>query len=334
MNKILSLLFLTFIVGKVSAQQITLLEEKPGISIRGLSVLNNSIAWISGTKGTIAQTSNGGKTWQWLTIPNYTNRDFRDIELIDAHTAIIMAIDTPAVILKTSDNGKHWEKVLEDKTPGMFLDAMSQKGKKIIVVGDPIQEELYVVASHNLGKSWNRLKKYPSKYGCFASSGTNIAWLDHNFFIVTGGFQSHLWYKNKSNELPLTKGKETTGANSIAINPYKKSEIAAIIVGGDFNNKERSDSNCILVTRDFLKNQNPIHLKQPLNNPKGYKSCVEFINNNTVIATGTSGTDISLDQGYHWKHISDKPFHVIQKAKNGSLILLAGPNGNIAKLEL
>jgi hypothetical protein len=33
----------------------------------------------------------------------------------------------------------------------------------------------------------------------------------------------------------------------------------------------------------------------------------------------------------NWKHISDQSFHVVQKAKKGNSIFLAGKNGVIAR---
>ncbi|MFT4203530.1 MAG: YCF48-related protein [Chitinophagaceae bacterium] len=317
------------------AQKITELTNKPGISIRGLSVLDNDHAWASGTKGAIAQTDDGGKNWHWFQVPGYENRDFRDIEVLDSNTAVVMAIDTPAVLLRTTDKGRHWEKVMEDTRPGMFLDAMDFDGKNAIVVGDPLDGKIYLAKSKDYGKSWQPIRKaFPSQGGCFASSGTNIVWRNGDYLTVTGGWESFLYWHGHVLALPLTKGKETTGANSIAVNPDPKANISAVVVGGNFNDKERSDSNCVLVQRTFFQTPNTNSLAQPAQQPKGYKSCVMYMDRQTLIATGTSGTDISVDQGSHWTHFSDQPFHVVQKAKNGNLVLLAGPNGTIAALDL
>lgn len=326
--------FFLFFHALGTAQTIVPLTSNVGVSIRGLSILDDRNAWISGTKGTIGQTSDGGNHWNWLQVPGFENRDFRDIELIDTNTAVIMAIDTPAVILRTTDRGLHWSKVLEDKRPGMFLDAMSFSGKKAVVIGDPINGQLYIAQSENGGKTWKELEATPpSENGCFASSGTNIAWRGPDYFSVTGGIQSMLYWNNSNNTaLPLMQGKQSAGANSIAINPDLKAKIGAVIVGGDFNNKEKSDSNCILVVMPSFQNRK-MQFEKPEQAPQGYKSCVVFINRQTLIATGTSGTDLSNDEGLHWIHFSEIPFHVVQKAKKGNLILLAGPNGTIARLE-
>jgi hypothetical protein len=50
------------------------------------------------------------------------------------------------------------------------------------------------------------------------------------------------------------------------------------------------------------------------------------------LACGTSGVDISKDRGNNWELISKDGFHVVQKAKKGNTVFLAGSNGRIAQL--
>ena len=66
--------------------------------------------------------------------------------------------------------------------------------------------------------------------------------------------------------------------------------------------------------------------------PHGYRSCVIYLSEETLITCGTSGVDISKDGGKNWLLISKEGFHVVQKSKNGHAVFLAGSNGRIAKL--
>ena len=56
----LSFLFLSLLL---QAQHIEILQQGTHTSIRGLSVVDDHIAWISGSKGYISITNDGGKTW-------------------------------------------------------------------------------------------------------------------------------------------------------------------------------------------------------------------------------------------------------------------------------
>src|SRR5689334_5547680 len=108
----------------VKAQHIEVVHSGRGVSLRGLSVVSDKIIWVSGSGGTVGRSTNGGKDWQWIVLPGYEHSDFRDIEAFDATEAVILAVGEPAVILKTNDAGRSWQKVYENNTKGMFLDAM------------------------------------------------------------------------------------------------------------------------------------------------------------------------------------------------------------------
>jgi len=330
----ISLLLIT-INGFAQKAIINILDSGKKTSIRGLSVVNDDIVWASGSNGTVARSTDGGKTFEWLTVAGYEKRDFRDIEAFDANTALIMGIAEPAIILKTKDGGKSWYKVFEDTTKGMFLDAMDfDESGNGVVIGDPINNQMFKAFTQDGGSHWFTLQlvdplfKLNEGEAFFASSGTNIKHTgnkDYPLLHVTGGTFSRLFYREKYYTLPLLQGKESTGANSVAINANEKK---AIVVGGDFTSDTSVKDNCILIElkkeTTFLKPQTP---------PHGYRSCVEYITNNKLITCGTSGVDISNDGGMNWLLISSQSFHVCQKAKKGSKVFLAGANGKIAILE-
>src|SRR5689334_15833398 len=124
-------------------------------SLRGLSVVNDNIAWVSGSNGTVGKTTNGGKNWKWFTVKGFEKMDFRDIEAFDAVTAVIIAVAEPAYILKTDDGGESWKVVYENKTKGMFLDAMEFWNEESgIVVGDPLNGKFFIARTFDGGTSW------------------------------------------------------------------------------------------------------------------------------------------------------------------------------------
>jgi len=322
-----------------SNNPLQILEQGRKTSIRGLSVVSNKIIWVSGSGGSVGKSVDGGKSFKWMTIKGYEKRDFRDIEAYNHKTAIIMAIAEPALILKTIDGGENWYKVFEDSTKGMFLDAMNAEAKTIQVIGDPINGKAFFAMSNNLGETWetNKLDGIALNEGeaFFASSGTNlqISKSSNTFkkgsFMVTGGKVSRLLNARDQRDqfpLPLLQGKESTGANSIAVSPSGKH---SFIVGGDFAKDTLRAGNSIAV-----RLEPSIQFKEPTTPPFGYRSCVIYLNNQTLVACGTSGVDISKDGGMNWENISTQSFHVVQKAKNGNAIFLAGGGGRIAKLTI
>ena len=321
--------FLTFICITAHAQQIKIVNTGTKTSIRGLSVVNDKIIWVSGSNGMIGKSIDSGNAWKWIQVQGFEKTDFRDIEAFDENIAVIMGVDSPAYILRTIDGGQTWKLVYENNTKGMFLDAMEfwneQSG---IVVGDPINGKFFIARTFDGGDTWQTIPKvkYPvadSGEACFAASGTNIRKLGNDAAcFVTGGLHSRLFIKDKIIELPIIRGKETTGANSIAI----KNKKTFIVVGGDFNTPDSTYKNCV-ISNDAGKTWT-----YPITPPHGYRSCVEYLNKKQWIACGINGVDISNDDGHTWKWISKESFNVCRKAKDGKSVFLAGGKGNIGKL--
>ena len=333
-----SIFFFCFpLAGALHAQTVNLLSAGTKTSIRGLSVVTDKIIWASGSNGMVGNSVDSGHTWKWIVVKGFEKRDFRDIEAQDAATAIIMAVGEPACILKTVNGGETWKLVYENKTPGMFLDAMEfwneQSG---IVIGDPIGGRFFIARTFDEGNTWHELPfdKLPvadSGEACFASSGTNIRKLDRSeACFVTGGLRSRLMSGRNPVDLPLVQGRESTGANSVAVRDDRKLKNSnyLVVVGGDFKTDTVSTQNCAVT-----KNGGKTWLV-PSSPPHGYRSCVEFISHDRLICCGTSGVDISDDGGMAWRLISGEGFHVCRKAKNGKAVFLAGANGKIGKLML
>ena len=317
-----------------SAQKIQVLTQRAKVSLRGLSVVNDQIIWASGSQGSIARSTDGGKTFKWLTVKGFEQRDFRDIEAFDSNTAIIMAVAEPAIILKTKDGGKSWYKVFEDSTKGMFLDAMDFDGKNGMVIGDPIDKFAYLALTEDYGEHWQKITKHALKdtlspgEAFFASSGTNLTLRTMPgekpyLMYASGGVKSAFYFDSKKQPLPLIQGAQSTGANSFALNSITKQ---LVVVGGDFTHDKDTTGNCA------LSNDKGKTWVRPSTPPHGYRSCVAYITGRKLITCGTSGVDISNDGGVNWSLISTESFHVCQKAKKGNRVFLAGKDGRVAVL--
>ena len=331
-NKIIILTLVNFLFfTHSSAQSVRVLSSGDKVSLRGLSVVDDKVVWVSGSGGKVGRSVDAGKTWKWHSVKGFEKNDFRDIEAFSETSAIIMSVSEPAYILKTDDGGESWKVVYQNNTKGMFLDAMDFYDKLSgVVIGDPINDVFFISKTSDGGNTW---KDLDSSYcpvaekgeACFASSGTNIRMLDkNNFLFITGGSRSDLITGFKKANMPLEQGKESTGANSIAIKDYN----TFIVVGGDFSTKDSCRNNAVYST-DAGTTWN-----HPSEAPHGYRSCVEYISGNTWICCGLNGVDLTVDNGKTWKLISKESFHACRKAKNGKTVFLSGNNGNIGVLVL
>ncbi len=337
MKNILFLIFFFLQTHCVLSQVVQSLHTGKNTSLRGLSVVDEKIFWASGSNGMVARTTDGGASFNWVSVAGFEKRDFRDIEAFDSNTAIIMAVSEPAIILKTTDGGKSWKNVFTDSTPGMFLDAMDFNGGRGVVVGDPIQGSVYIATTEDYGEHWQILKTADTCHAMnegeafFASSGSNVVVVKksnraYQPLFVSGGKISRLFIGQSCFQLPLQMGRNSTGANAMALSPSGNN---GIIVGGDFANDKRSDSSSVLF--NLGKSVMFSIPQRPLN---GYKSSVVYISEKKLVACGTSGVDYSSDGGLSWRLTTDTGFHVVKSARKNKVVFLAGSNGRIAKLVL
>jgi photosystem II stability/assembly factor-like uncharacterized protein len=330
MHKITSTFFLTTIMLLLStlllAQRLEILQQGNPTSIRGLSVVNNKIAWVSGSNGYVALTTDGGKAWTWQQVKGYEKSDFRDIEAFSDKEAVIMSSGTPALILKTIDGGINWNVSYRNTDSVYFLDAMDfDTSNHGFVMGDPINGKFLVMETKDGGTTWisyngpDALKDQAA----FAASGTCLV-TNKLFAIVTGGVSADIIMRKPKGvqwqriPVPINHGQSAQGAFSVAVG---KNQL--IIVGGDYQKYKKQDSTACFSTDKGLT----WYLSDTF--PSGYQSCVEYIDQNTFISTGTPGTNITTNGGKNWIKIDDVGYNVCKKAKHGNVVLLAGDKGKI-----
>jgi photosystem II stability/assembly factor-like uncharacterized protein len=329
-HKITLLFLLVLFAARSMAQHIEVLQQGKPTSIRGLSVVDDNVAWISGTKGTVAITTNGGKTWDWQQVKGFENADFRDIEAFSSKEAIIMSSGTPALILKTTDGGQNWKVKYKNTDTAYFFDAMDFSDRLHgYVLGDPIDSKFVLMETKDGGETWNTFKKCPNAIkdeAAFAASGTCLRVNRTKINIVTGGSRSQLLeYSVSSNlwdysPLPIVSGKSSQGAFSFA---WSANGSTRVFIGGDYANDKKTDSvACYLTGKSNL-------IKSPGQGPAGFQSCLEYISGEIFLSTGTPGSNLTTDGGKIWNKIDDASYNVCRKAKYGKLVLLAGNDGKI-----
>jgi len=301
---------------QINAQTIQLIEQTipKEASFRGLSVVNEQVAWASGSGGTVLRTINGGDTWVDVSVPGADSIQFRDIEAFDAKTAIIMGISSPAKFYKTEDGGLHWELVYLNEHPDIFFDAMdfwdAQNG---IAFGDAMDGHLAVVTTTDGGNSWNeidytKIPESPKGEGGFAASGTCLTTLGSSTVWIGLGSPASRVFKSEDKGLTWTvvettmkRPKPTGGIFSLAFT----SPTYGIAVGGDYEDDKDKSLNAAITT-DGGTTWNVLTENQP----NGYRSVVANIpNTEWWIAAGTSGVDVSKDNGKTWEAVSKEGFH-------------------------
>lgn len=348
-NNVFIVFILMLLSSMTRSQEIQLLDSsQTGVSYRGLSATKEGALWVSGSKGTIGKSVDGGETWEWVNPKGYAKRDFRDIVAFNTKTAVTIAVDSPGVILKTTDGGISWKEVYFNNNPGIFLDDLCfQDSLNGICAGDPMADgKMVLIHTQNGGDSWetfpeNMRPELEKGEAMFAASGGNMVALPkgnkYDYALVTGGMKSRLWYlslpgsKNppEAVSLPIVQGEAYTGANAII-----RHEGDFLIIGGDFSNPRKNQN-------IFFSTKNGRNFDKP-NQPNGYKSGMAATGRH-LISVGTTGVEWLYETGNSkanhpamksWVTVSELPFHVVGHAAGTGTFFMAGPGGRIARLDL
>lgn len=314
-----------------STYELQPLDAPPITSVRGMSVVSDDIMWISGTDGKAGRTTDGGINWQWFSVPGHDSSDWRSIVAFSAERALLLNAGEPAFIMLTTDGGSSWQQVYKNTAKGIFFDGMTftntQEG---MAIGDPIDGRFTIIRTSNGGTSWepaatDDLPTAQHGEAIFAASGTSVFTIPGGRTgFVTGGTDSRFFVYGKQWQaipLPMAQGLSSTGAFSAAF----RNASEGVAVGGDYRNDTLVAGNCAL-THDGGLSWEPSPVP-----PAGFRSCVQYVSEKLLIATGTSGTDVSDDGGLHWRNISRDGYHVMGVTQSGNKIWLAG-SGKLARL--
>jgi len=308
------------------------------LSLRGIFAWDGDVVWVSGSRGGVYRTSDGGKRWNKVNVPGGENLDFRDIHMLNRKTIILMSAGPgdKSRIFKSADNGNSWQTRFINPHENGFLNSIQFVTAKIAyAVGDPLESRLYILASRDGGDSWQELpmtqrpETLNGEAG-FAASGTCIALYRDMIWIGGGGPKARIFKsadKGKTWQVfdtPILYGKNSSGIFSVH---FKDAE-NGMVVGGDYQ-EESATLKTAALTYDGGKTWRLVGSKS-----LPFQSCVEVISRQGkggYVTTGPAGTFVT-ETGVLWNRIGQQGFHSLSVTSKGDIVWLAGSKGRVAKL--
>ena len=307
------------------------------VRLRGVSAVSSSVAWASGAGGTVLRTSDGGRRWQRRPVPGAESLDFRDVDALDATTALVLSIGPGEAsrIYRTEDGGATWEERFRNTDPKAFFDAMgfgdAQHG---VAFSDSVDGRFVVRTTTDGGRTWiavppERLPPALPEEGAFAASGTNVAMLGADRIWI-GTSKSRVLRSTDGGRnwsvdaTPLATG-QATGIFSIAFRDPSN----GIVVGGNYQQEDDARDN-LAVTADGGRTWT----RPSGSGLSGFRSVVAWLpgRGRSLLAIGPRGSDWSAADGRAWRPAGGEGYDALSISPRGDVGWASGAGGRIARV--
>lgn len=331
----MKLLFASLITIGAFAQTWTLQTSGTTASLRGVSAVSPTVVWASGSRGTWLRTTDAGKTWQTGQVPDAPDLDFRGLRGFDDRTAILMSSGSgdKSRIYKTNDGGAHWTLLFTNPDAKGFLDGIVfWDARRGIVLGDAVDGRMTVFTTTNGGEHWVRRQTPPAaaNEGAFAASNSSVELLGKKeVWFGTGGRGAGRIYHSKDAGVTWTvtatairNDTASAGIFSVAFRNARH----GMAVGGEYSKDKETLGNIVRTSDGGLTWATP-----PGAAPHGFRSAVIYLPARKMwIAAGTSGSDLSIDDGVTWKQFDEGSFNALSSV--GGALWAVGAKGRIGLL--
>jgi photosystem II stability/assembly factor-like uncharacterized protein len=323
----------------VSARDLSWLVTATGTGerLRGVSAVSRSVAWVSGTAGTVLRTTDGGASWASVGPAETSTLQFRDIEATSAQHAVILSSGsaTESRIYITDDGGASWTESFRNQDERAFYDCITftspQRG---LALSDAVDGAFRLLETDDGGRSWALVNPdgmpaaLPNEFAFAASGQCLTSDVDQSTYLGSGGqsparvFSSsnggHTW---SVTEVPVV-GAPSAGVFSVRF----RDRLTGVAVGGDYANPTAA-----IGTAAWTADGQTWQPASPT--PSGYRSGSAWLPNahDVAIAVGPSGSDVSVDEGRRWTSFDAGSFDSVACAPDGGC-WASGEQGRVAHL--
>jgi len=319
--------------------RLTHLVSSTDALLQAVSVVDESVVWVSGHRGTVLRTTDGGQSWERLAVQGADSLEFRDVHASSAREAWLLSSGPGDVsrVYHTTNGGSSWRLLHQNPDSSGFYDCMdfTEAGSGILY-GDEVDGGLVVLRSAD-GRSWNRVpaSALPSAQegeGGFAASGTCVlAGPENRAWIGTGNADSSRVLRTTdggvtwaSSPVPLAAG---SGAGIVSL--ARDSTGVLYALGGDIGNPDAEPAP-VAVSNDEgatwrLTGATPLA-------GAVYGAAASPVFPGTLVAVSPRGLAVSRDGGASWQLASSERFWAVAFAPNG-IGWAVGPRGAIVQLD-
>lgn len=305
--------------------------------LRGLSVVSGSVAWVSGTGGTVLRTTDSGSTWASIGPADARALPIGDIEASSRDHAVALSNGSgaDARIYVTDDGGKSWTESFRNDDDRAFYDCMAFSSPlRGLALSDPVDGAFRLLETKDGGHHWALVTPdgmpaaLPNEFAFAASGACLTVGQGESTYLGTGGqsparvlTSRNLGHNWSVAEVPVA-GAPSAGVLSVQF----RDRGVGVVVGGDYGNAQSA-----VGTAAWTTDGSTWHPSSPT--PSGYRSGAAWLpmHHTVAVAVGPSGSDVTLDEGHGWTPFDTGSFDSVGCSPDGAC-WASGEQGRVARL--
>jgi len=311
--------------------------------LQAVSAPSERVAWVSGHAAAVLRTTNGGETWERLTVPGAAadSLQFRDVHAVDAHVAYLLAAGPGARsrIYKTTDGGRRWLPQFTNTDSSAFYDCFAfWDAGRGVAFSDAVAERFIVQVTEDGGSHWTPVPEeaLPPAHageGAFAASGACVVTLAERFaWIGTGAADTARVLATRDGgrswhivATPIVGG-NVAGIAALAF----RDTLHGMALGGRLGNPAGWSDN-VAVTADGGRSWQLAG--RPTFPGAVYGATAVPGRGVMTVAVGPKGLDYSADGGVSWTSVDTLAYWSVGFASS-RIGWAVGPGGRIVKIRL
>lgn len=191
----------------LAAQAPTVTEQTSGTTalLQAISPVSEQVVWVSGHKGSVLRTLDGGASWESRPVAGAETLEFRDIHALSAELAWVLAAGPgeKSRIYHTTDGGAHWTLQFTNSDSTAFFDCFTFfDAKRGVAFSDASGGRTVMLRTEDGGARWALLPAnslpaplpregaFAASGGCLVHSGSADAW------VATGSPEARLLHSS------------------------------------------------------------------------------------------------------------------------------------------
>ncbi|HWC74260.1 MAG TPA: hypothetical protein VG454_10030 [Gemmatimonadales bacterium] len=320
------------VVGTITEQQ-----SHTTALLQAVSVVDDSVVWVSGHRATWVRTVDGGRTW----VPGAmagpdSGLQFRDVEAVSAATAYLLAAGPGerSRIYKTTDAGQTWQLQFINRDSAAFYDCFGfWDATHGIAVSDAAHGKMIIIRTDD-GEHWSAVSPdgmpaampgegSPAAGGtCLIVRGGAGAWFgtEPAARVYRSGDRGQHWSVVTT---PIISG-AATGVASLAF----RDDLHGMALGGRLLKPDDTSDSVAAVTSDGGDTWTLV--RRPTFSGAVYGAAVIPDLPGYVVA-GPKGLDWTANDGRSWTNLSGAAYWAVGCASRGGCWAV-GPGGRISRI--